>query len=58
VPFDLPPDYERLAGYSDAVLRERTGEDWATWADRLHARGAADLDHAAIVDLIDPAINH
>lgn len=53
----LPPDYATLAGFSDAVLRERTGEDWAFWVAFLHERGAADLDHAAIVDLIDPAID-
>ncbi|GAA3777028.1 hypothetical protein [Micromonospora maritima] len=30
---------------SDALLRERTGQDWAGWFDRLDAWGAVDRTH-------------
>ncbi|MCB2067434.1 MAG: hypothetical protein KDE15_12440 [Erythrobacter sp.] len=34
---------------SDASVREATGHDWAHWLAVLDARGARDMDHAAIV---------
>lgn len=57
MPADLPEDYEQIAGYTDATLRERSGRGWAEWVQILDDRGAEPLDHAAIVDLVEPEID-
>lgn len=41
-------DYARLAGMSDAKVREKTGRTWADWVALLDDIRAADLPHRGI----------
>lgn len=50
-------DLERIGGCADATLNDRTGKGWSEWVEYLDAAGAAELDHPAIVELVDPAID-
>jgi uncharacterized protein YndB with AHSA1/START domain len=47
-----PADYARLAGFSDAVIKERTGCAWDKWVFALDRHGAAELSHGEITRLI------
>jgi hypothetical protein len=45
-------DYAKLAGMSDAVVKEKTGCRWDRWVKSLDHYGAAELPHREIVDLV------
>jgi hypothetical protein len=45
-------DYAKLAGMSDAVVKEKTGCQWDRWVKSLDHHGAAELPHREIVDLV------
>jgi uncharacterized protein YndB with AHSA1/START domain len=45
-------DYGKLAGMSDAVVKEKTGCTWERWVHALDHYGAAEMPHREIVDLI------
>jgi hypothetical protein len=45
-------DYAKLAGMSDAVVKEKTGCQWDRWVKALDHHGAAELSHREIVDLV------
>ena len=40
-----PPDYEALAGMSDATMSAKTGRTWAEWVELLDAFGAKEKPH-------------
>ena len=44
--------YAKLAGMSDAVVKEKTGCRWERWVKALDHYGATDLPHREIVDLV------
>lgn len=48
----VKPDYARIAGMSDAVVKEKTGCDWEKWVYALDRRGADKLTHREITDII------
>jgi hypothetical protein len=48
----LPPNYEALAGHSDATLRERTGRGWPEWVRHLDECGATELGHRQTAKLL------
>src|SRR5215211_4087084 len=43
-----PSDYATLAGMSDAVIKEKTGCNWARWVKSLDYHGAATMSHSDI----------
>jgi uncharacterized protein YndB with AHSA1/START domain len=43
-----PPDLAKLAGMSDAVVKEKTGRTWAEWVKTLDAARAAEMPHREI----------
>jgi hypothetical protein len=45
-----PIDYARLAGMSDAAIKNATGCDWEKWVFCLDHVGAQDWSHRAIAD--------
>lgn len=45
-------DFAKLAGMSDAVVKEKTGCQWDRWVKSLDHHGAAMLPHREIVDLV------
>jgi hypothetical protein len=45
-------DYGKLAGMSEAVVKEKTGCTWERWVKALDHYGAAELSHREIVDLV------
>jgi uncharacterized protein YndB with AHSA1/START domain len=45
-------DYGKLAGMSEAVVKEKTGCTWERWVKALDHYGAAELPHREIVDLV------
>ena len=45
-------DYARLAGMSDAAIKESTGCTWARWVRALDHYGAAEMSHRDIAALI------
>jgi hypothetical protein len=45
-------DYGKLAGMSDAVVKEKTGCQWDRWVKALDHYGAAEMPHREIVDLV------
>jgi hypothetical protein len=45
-------DYAKLAGMSDAVVKEKTGCRWDRWVKALDHYGAAEMPHREIVDLV------
>jgi len=45
-------DYAKLAGMSDAVVKEKTGCTWERWVRALDSHGAPELPHREIVDLV------
>jgi hypothetical protein len=44
--------YAKLAGMSDAVVKEKTGCQWDRWVKALDQYGAPELPHREIVDLV------
>jgi hypothetical protein len=47
-----PADYARLAGMSDATIREKTGCTWTRWVDSLDYHGAHQMSHREIARLV------
>ncbi len=45
-------DYARLAGMSDAVIKEKTGCTWEKWVKSLDYHGAATMPHREIAQLV------
>ena len=45
-------DYATLAGMSDAVIKEKTGCNWARWVKSLDYHGAATMSHSDIAKLV------
>ena len=45
-------DYAKLAGMSDAVVKEKTGCTWDRWVEALDSHGAAEMPHREIADLV------
>jgi uncharacterized protein YndB with AHSA1/START domain len=45
-------DYAKLAGMTDAVVKEKTGCQWGRWVKALDYHGAAEMPHREIVDLV------
>ncbi|MCM2256019.1 MAG: hypothetical protein NDJ94_10145 [Vicinamibacteria bacterium] len=45
-------DYAALSGIADDTLEARTGSRWEKWVKALDHRGAAELPHRAIVDIV------
>jgi hypothetical protein len=45
-------DYAKLAGMSDAVIKERTGCPWERWVKTLDALGAEKMSHRDIAALV------
>src|SRR4029077_11823611 len=45
-------DYGKLAGMSDAVVKEKTGCPWERWVHTLDRLGAEQMPHREIVDLV------
>jgi uncharacterized protein YndB with AHSA1/START domain len=43
-----PADYEKLAGMSDATLKDKTGRSWKQWVRALDAAKANTWKHSAI----------
>lgn len=43
---------QRLNGVSTQKVKEATGRDWEEWIELLDQRGAGELDHKAIVELV------
>ena len=39
-------DYARISGFSDAVIKARTGCTWKKWVDSLDYHGARAMSHA------------
>ena len=46
------PDYAALAGFSDAVIQEKTGRTWKEWVSALDTHGAAEMAHRDIALLV------
>jgi len=47
-----PKDYAKLAGMSDAVIKEKTGCSWERWVNTLDALGAERMSHRDIAALV------
>lgn len=45
-------DFAKLAGMSDAVVKEKTGCQWDRWVKALDHYGATTLPHREVVDLV------
>jgi hypothetical protein len=46
------PDYERLAGMSNAKIKEKTGCDWSRWVWALDRLGADEMPHGEIARMV------
>lgn len=53
----LPPDYEAIAGQTDATLRDRTGHTWPEWSDLLDELGATEMEHPEIAKWVRARID-
>jgi hypothetical protein len=47
-----PKDYGKLAGMSDAVIKEKTGCGWAKWVKSLDYHGAEKMSHREIAEMV------
>ena len=47
-----PKDYAKLAGMSDAVIKEKTGCTWERWVKALDYHGAEQMSHRDIATLV------
>ena len=45
-------DYARIAGMSDAKIKEKTGCTWERWVRALDHHGAAEMSHREIAELV------
>jgi len=45
-------DYAKLAGMSDAVIKEKTGCTWQKWVNALDYHGAQKMSHREIASLV------
>jgi len=45
-------DYAKLAGMSDAVIKEKTGCTWEKWVKSLDYHGAEKMSHREIAELV------
>ena len=52
-----PLDYAKLAGMSDAVIREKTGSTWEKWVKSLDHHGADKMTHTEIAKLVKGTYN-
>ena len=48
----LPVDYEKIAGLTDKVMKEKTGCVWERWVKALDHHKAYEWDHATIATFI------
>ena len=46
------PDYGKLSGFSDELIKEKTGCNWTRWVNTLDALGAAELSHREIAKIV------
>jgi hypothetical protein len=46
------PDYAKLAGMADAIVKEKTGRDWADWVTTLDKHEAERMEHGKIASLV------
>ena len=46
------PDYGVRAGFSDELIKEKTGCNWTRWVNTLDALGAAELPHGEIAQIV------
>ena len=46
------PDYAKLAGMADDIVREKTGRNWTEWVRALDAHDAVHLKHGEIASLV------
>jgi hypothetical protein len=44
----LPPDYEKIAGLTDKVMKEKTGCPWERWVKTLDRQKAYEWDHTRL----------
>lgn len=56
-PGNVPDEYEKLAGMSDAAVRRATGKRWPEWADYLDGHHAYTWEHKAIAAHIDESFD-
>lgn len=47
-----PKDYAKLAGMSDAVIKQKTGCNWVRWVTALDHHGAEHMSHGEIAKLV------
>lgn len=47
-----PKDYAKLAGMSDAVIKQKTGCNWVRWVTALDPHGAEHMSHGEIAKLV------
>jgi hypothetical protein len=47
-----PSEYAKLAGMSDAVMKEKTGCSWKNWVHALDHYGAQEMSHREIAELV------
>src|SRR3954470_22662402 len=52
IPFPAPADYARLAGKSDAILKEKTGCTWERWVKALDRQKAYTWTHREIAKYV------
>jgi hypothetical protein len=50
-------DYAKLAGMSDAVIKEKTGCTWERWVKALDHHGAEKMSHGEIAKLVSEKYN-
>jgi hypothetical protein len=48
----ITSDYAKIAGMSDAVVKEKTGCTWDSWVKALDYNGAAEMSHSDIAKLV------
>jgi uncharacterized protein YndB with AHSA1/START domain len=48
-----PKDYAKLAGMSDAVIKEKTGCNWERWVKSLDRWGAEKMSHREIAAMVN-----
>jgi hypothetical protein len=46
------PDYGELSGFSDELIKEKTGCTWTRWVSTLDALGATELPHREIAQMV------
>jgi hypothetical protein len=47
-----PKDYAKLAGMSDAAIKQKTGCNWVRWVTALDHHGAEHMSHGEIAKLV------